>query len=77
MIVSIQASREAYFTRNIEEVYGDHTHTQLLAANYTNIMAKSNVDEAKLGVDEAPSTMDMSVLAFGGETYRDFVQHTK
>jgi hypothetical protein len=70
-----EVSREASFTRYIEEVYGSHAQTQLLAANHTNIMAKSNVDKAKLGNDKMSPTMDMSLLAFGGEIHQDFVQH--
>jgi hypothetical protein len=52
-----EASREAaYFTRYIEEVYRDHVQTQLLAVNYMNITAKSDINEVKLGVDKAPPT---------------------
>jgi hypothetical protein len=69
-----EASRDAYFTRYLHEVYGDHAQTQLLASNFTNITTKNEVDlEDNSNVSQSP--MDMSTLGFGGDSYNDFVQH--
>jgi hypothetical protein len=69
-----EASRDAFFTRFLHEVYGDHAQTQLLASNFNNITTKNEVD-LEDNNDVSKASTDMSTLGFGGDSYNDFVQH--
>jgi hypothetical protein len=69
-------SREAYFTRYLKELNGDHGQTQLLASNYKLANGTDlNKDTVANDVASTLNPLDACSIEFGNENYTDFVNH--